>query len=108
LEPIHVPRPSPEAFNRNRPISDLIKAQLKHLQEVERKLEPGLRSTFEVEKITTESDAARYIAHMTRVLRTRKIARPALVPPAAGTQPAPGIALAASAEDKFDESQGKP
>ncbi len=41
MEPIHVPGPPKEAFNKNRPISDLIRAQVNHLKHVEAKSARG-------------------------------------------------------------------
>ena len=35
MEPIHVPGPPKEAFNKNRRVSDLIRAQVNHLKHIE-------------------------------------------------------------------------
>lgn len=113
MEPIKILVPPKEAFNKNRPISDLIKAQITHFQHLENKLPADLRRGIPQHKISTEDDAARYIAAMTRFLR----ARPAAVAPAAGPveirrRPAPispleGLALAASAAPEEEGSAAK-
>jgi hypothetical protein len=120
LDPIRVPKPSPGAFNRNRPVSDLIRAQVRHFQHLEDKLAPQLRSRIPSSEVATESGAARYIAYMTGVLRseatarsTSSSARPTLVSTAVSTtartndsgsgRRAEGLAIAASEEDEFAE-----
>ncbi len=103
MDPIPVPRPPKEAYNKNRPISDLIKAQIKHFQHLESKLSPGLRAPMPHHELTTESAAAAYIAHMTAAL-CRAPAGPMLVKPRRRPVPialppaSAGIALAAAAE----------
>ena len=101
MDPIRVPRPPRKAFNKNRPISDLIKAQVKHFQHLESKLHSDLQSPMEPHELTTESAAANYIAYMTNVLcgsetekssskssRSRSVSRPA-------RKASSGIAIAA-------------
>jgi len=103
MEIIHVPPPSKEAFHKGRPMSDLIKAQIKHFKHVEEKLSPEQRDSIPQHRITTENEAALYITAMTRLLRsgiTEKPAKPKLVPIAA-KKSAPraqtkGLAIAAS------------
>jgi hypothetical protein len=68
MEPIRVPRPPQTSFNRNRPVSDLLQAQIKHFQHLESKLPDESRSPYAPHELSTESAAAQYIAHMTRVL----------------------------------------
>ena len=70
MEVIHVPAPPKEAFQKLRPISDLIKAQVKHFKHVEAKLSDEQREGIPQHRITTENDAALYIAAMTRFLRS--------------------------------------
>jgi hypothetical protein len=111
MDPIHVPGPPKEAFNKNRRVSDLIRAQVNHLKHVESRLPPNLRQGIPQHPIVTEDDAARYIAPMTRLLRAQATAAPqsaaassgpTLVPSAAAPVPAEqGLKPAASA------SQGK-
>ncbi len=43
---IRVPGPSPQAFRKNRPISDLVKSQIKHFQHLEHKLQLTLPTKF--------------------------------------------------------------
>jgi hypothetical protein len=104
MEPIHVPRPPSQAFNKNRRVSDLIRAQTNHLKHVEEKLSPSLRQQIPQHAIVTEADAASYIAAMTRMFQTQagSTAAPFAQQPVAG-QPIPirpmnGLQLAASAE----------
>jgi hypothetical protein len=113
MDPIHVPGPPKEAFNKNRRVSDLIRAQVNHLKHIESKLPPSLRQGIPQHPIVTEDDAARYIAPMTRLLRSQAAAAPQdakassgpmLVPLAApqaagAVPPAQGLELAASASN---------
>jgi hypothetical protein len=102
MEPILVPRPPKEAFNKNRRVSDLIRAQVNHLKHVEFKLPAHQRHAIPQHPITTEDEAARYIASMTRMLRTS--GGPVAAPAATSVkQPTPirsaqGLDLAAAAE----------
>ena len=103
MEVIHVPPPSKQAFHKGRPISDLIKAQVRHFKHVEDKLAPEHRDKSPQHRITTENEAAQYITAMTRLLRSsvsEKPAAPKLVPIAtkksAPQTPAKGLAIAAS------------
>jgi hypothetical protein len=110
MEPIHVPRPPAEAFNKNRPVSGLIRAQVNHFKHVERKLSAEQRRTIPQQGVTTEAGAAKYIAAMTAALRGQPAAVPStgatavpgirLVAPATSTRPEPaeGLAIAASAD----------
>ena len=68
---IHVPGPPPEAFRKNRPISDLIKSQIKHFQHLEHKLQLTLPTKFSPHDLTTEAAASQYIAEITTALRNR-------------------------------------
>ncbi len=77
---ISVPRPPASAMNRDRPISELIKAQLHHIQHAESaRLPPAKRIKINHGEIRNEAEAASYIAAVTAVLhpqgRTRKRAR---------------------------------
>jgi hypothetical protein len=73
MEIIHVPAPPKEAFYKLRPISDLIKAQIKHFKHLEEKLPAEQRESIPQHRITTENDAAIYIAAMTRLLRSSAV-----------------------------------
>jgi hypothetical protein len=99
MEPIRVPAPPKEAFNKHRPMSDLIKAQIRHLKHVEEKLPASVRSTLPQHRIISENDAALYITSMTRLLTGQGAAtKPASIKqmPKPKT-PTNGIALAAAA-----------
>lgn len=113
MEPIHVPRPPSQAFNKNRRVSDLIRAQTNHLKHVEDKLSPSLRQQIPQHAIVTEADAASYIAAMTRLFQTQgdSVVTPAAQQQAPGQpipiRPAKGLQLAASAEQVGAPSSSK-
>lgn len=66
---IRVPVPSNVAFNRDRPISDLIRAQLKHIHHAESaRLPRHKRDGRQPAEIHTEAEAAAYIASVTGIL----------------------------------------
>jgi len=91
MEPIRVPGPPPEAFNKNRPVSDLIRAQVNHFKHLEQKLSAEQRQGIPQHGISTEGEAARYIAAMTAFM----IAQPAAAGPA-GPEATTGIRLVSS------------
>jgi hypothetical protein len=119
---ILVPGPPPQAFRKNRPISDLIKSQIKHFQHLEHKLHLTLPIKFSPHDLNTEAAASQYIAEMTAALRDRAVAakstpanirvappsKPYTTPAARSAAPTPlrstrrsnGIAIAASASKK--------
>jgi hypothetical protein len=102
MEPIRVPAPPKAAFNKQRPMSDLIKAQIRHFKHLEHKLPAESRTALPQQPIITEADAARYIAPMTALVRSRGAATPAAGKPAAQMPSLPrrprGLSIAASAE----------
>lgn len=66
---VRIPKPPLSAMNKKRPISDLIKAQLRHIQHAESgRLPKEERSGIKIEKIRTEAQAAAYIAAVTKLL----------------------------------------
>ena len=68
METIRVPKPAPEAFHKNRRVSDLLLSQVAHFQHVAQK--QGLKIDPEVARdVHTEGGAARFIAIVTRSLR---------------------------------------
>jgi hypothetical protein len=69
VKPISVPAPPKSAFNRNRPVSDLLSAQLRHFQHVAHKQGITIDPILERD-IQTESGAARYIAQITHAIRS--------------------------------------
>ncbi|MGA2887535.1 MAG: hypothetical protein ABSE51_05735 [Terracidiphilus sp.] len=91
METIRVPRPPAEAFNKNRRVSDLIRAQVNHLKHIEQKLSAEQRSEIPQHGITTEGEAAQYIGAMTAFLRGQPAADSSR-----GSQEVPGIRLVAS------------
>lgn len=76
---IRVPIPPASAFNRDRPITSLIQAQLQHIQLAESaRLPKHKRAGIKLADIHTEAEAATYIATVTKVLhpRGRKKSKP--------------------------------
>lgn len=67
---IHVPRPSKTAFNPDRPVSGLLKAQIEHLQTAERRLPARYRSEIYANAIQTEREAGDYIRAVTEAIHT--------------------------------------
>src|SRR5215471_2887537 len=78
---IKVPKPAKGSFNKNRPVSDLLRSQLRHLHEVEKNLAHHHRTGRNVEEIKTEGEASEYIKTVTAKLHLRKVKVP---------RPAPG------------------
>ena len=127
---IRVPGPPPEAFRKNRPISDLIKSQIKHFQHLEHKLRLDLPTKFSPHDLTTEAAASQYISEMTTALRNRAsgaqptpapirvvpspkpdttpAARSASSVPIKSTRQSNGIAIAASASKKSGAKKHAP
>jgi hypothetical protein len=66
---IHVPRPK-DAYDPNRPMGSLLKAQVEHLREAESKLPLRYRGEIDiyVKAIKTEGEAARYIQKVTEAI----------------------------------------
>jgi hypothetical protein len=109
MNAIHVPAPSKDAFNKDRRVSDLIRAQVNHFKHLEYKLPAELKQGIPQHAIVSENDAAKYILAMTRFLKTRSAGAAGVASAAAalGTikaktktaiAPTEGLALAASAE----------
>ncbi len=100
---ILVPAPSKSAFNKNRPVSDLLQHQLRHFQHIEASLPTELHSNMTARELSTENGAAKYIAHLTEALKSLHGA-PAPAPVAIRPAPRPvrqgrKIAIAASAAE---------
>ena len=66
---IHVPRPPKSAYDPNRPVSALLKAQIDYLHHAARRLPLRYRSEIYVNAIKTEGEAARYIGEVTQAIR---------------------------------------
>jgi len=114
MEAIHVPPPPARAFNKNRPISDLIRAQINHLKHLEEKLTADLRQQIPQHAIVSEDDAAQYIAAMTRLLRSQASpaavvasASPTAAKKAIPIRPAQGLDIAAAGEKLKPASKKK-
>lgn len=109
---IRVPRPPKESFNKQRPVSDLIRKQVEHFRHVESKLSPTQRAGLPQGHVRTEQEAAQYIAAMTEILlatsapATQAPARP-IVMPTRSTQPARGLAIAAAESTQPSASNPK-
>jgi hypothetical protein len=70
---IEVPRPAATTINKNRPISELIKAQLQHFRHAESaRLPKHKRSDVKIEEIRTEAEAAKYIREITHLLHPQR------------------------------------
>jgi hypothetical protein len=65
---IRIPRTPASAFDKNRPASELLKAQARHARAVEETLPTGRRRTAPPQAIETEHDAAEYVGRITRQL----------------------------------------
>ena len=75
-------------MNKDRRISELLKSQLKHMQEVEKYLPHHHRTRTNIEAIRTEGEAAQYIRKVTARLHLRRhqVPKP---PPGAGNRHRP-------------------
>jgi hypothetical protein len=62
---IKVPRPPKSAFDKNRPVSALLKNQMEHMQTAEFRLPARQQTNIYVNKIKTEGEAAEYIRQVT-------------------------------------------
>jgi hypothetical protein len=66
---IKVPRPPKSAYDPNRPVSALLKAQIDYLHHAARRLPLRYRSKIYVNAIKTEGEAARYIREVTQAIQ---------------------------------------
>ena len=112
MEPILVPGPPKEAFNKHRPISDLVRKQVDHFRHIEERLPPDLRATLPQHQIVTENEAARYISAMTSYLLSRPRPKPAAkkivaIKPPAPIRPGRPLTLAAAAAPARKKSAAK-
>jgi hypothetical protein len=85
---IKVPKTPESAFNKNRPASDLLKAQLEHLEAAAGNYQSELPATRRASKSLTEGQVAVRIHALTRKLH----------PQMSGEQPAPGAVVNAIEE----------
>ncbi|MGO9241406.1 MAG: alkaline phosphatase family protein [Bryobacteraceae bacterium] len=68
---VAVPRPSPTAMNRDRPLSTLLQDQIQHLHKAELTLPPNQQTGVDVHSIATESQAADYFQKVTSRLHVQ-------------------------------------
>jgi hypothetical protein len=80
---IHVPRPE-NAWDPNRPVNALLKAQIVHLHDAELKLPVRQQTDIYINAIKTEGEAADYVRQVTEAIHAAhqaaaaKRARPAV------------------------------
>jgi len=86
------------AFNPDRPVSGLLKAQIQHLHDAERNLPLRHRSDIYVNAIKTEGEAAKYIRHVTEAIHEAHAIAAAM----RGRKR--GLAIAAAAETPVPKS----
>lgn len=67
---IHVPRPSQSSMNPSRPVSSLLKTQMEHLQQAEKRLPRRYQTEIYINAIKTEGEAANYIRAITEAIHT--------------------------------------
>lgn len=66
---IHVPRPDvTKAMDPSRPVSGLLKTQMEHLHEAERRLPTRHHTDIYINAIKTEGEAAEYIRAVTEAI----------------------------------------
>jgi len=65
---IPVPKPPKKAMSADREVNCLLRAQVEHLQHVERRLPLRYRSSIYTHAIRTEGEAARYIGEVTEAI----------------------------------------
>ena len=65
---IHVPKPRKTAWDPRRPVSALLRMQIEHLHDAERRLPPRFHTDIYVNAIKTEGEAARYIRETTEAI----------------------------------------
>jgi hypothetical protein len=103
---IHVPRPQ-NAADPNRPVSSLLRAQMEHLYEAEKRLPHQYKSQIYINAIQTEGEAAEYIRKVTEAIHRAHVdAAHAHRAPKRGKRGG-GLAIAAVADDATPESGPK-
>jgi hypothetical protein len=65
---IKVPKPPRSGYDPNRPVSSLLKMQVEHLYEAEKRLPSRYRSEIYVNAIRTEGEAANYVRAVTEAI----------------------------------------
>lgn len=70
---IKIPVPPQSAMNKDRPVSGLLKAQILHLHEAERRLPVRHHTDIYINAIKTEGEAAEYIRTVTEAIHDAHI-----------------------------------
>jgi hypothetical protein len=65
---IRVPKPASGAFHKHRPVSDLLRWQIRHMHEAEKLLPYDHRTGINIHAIKTEGEASSYIRRVTEKL----------------------------------------
>lgn len=68
---IRVPKPAQEAFHKHRPVSDLLRWQIRHMHEAEKHLPHDHHTGINIHAIKTEGEASSYIRKVTERLVSR-------------------------------------
>jgi hypothetical protein len=70
---VRVPKPASGSFNKERPLKGnaLLKNQVDHFHELEKRLLADLQTGIQYETVSTEGQAAEYIRKMTTILHPR-------------------------------------
>ena len=95
---IKVPRPSKKAWNPDRPVNALLKVQMEHLHDAEKRLPFRFHTDFYINAIKTEGDAAEYIRAVTEAIHAAHEEAPARR--ARPVTKARGISIAAVADER--------
>jgi len=69
---VEVPPTQANAYNPDRPMTDLVRNQVMHLSLAERHLEPQHRTGTDIYSIHTEWQASEYIAHLTKKIHEKQ------------------------------------
>jgi len=102
---IHVPRPPKNAGNPNRSVSSLLRAQVDHLHEAEKRLPLRYRSEIYINAIHTEAEAARYIREITEAIH-RAHEEAAARPSGKIREVRRGLSIAAVADESAPPKRG--
>jgi len=98
MESIRVPKPPKSALNKDRPISSLLKTQIRHLQEAEFRLPARAQTNIYINAIKTEGEAADYIRRVTANLHAEHGTQPAGAAPVKKPKPGKRLTIAAMAK----------
>ena len=104
---IRVPKPPQSALNKDRPISSLLKNQIKHLQEAEFRLPARAQTNTYINAIKTEGEAADYIRQVTANLHAEHEVQPAGLTSAKKPKPGKRLTIAAMAKTKSARTESK-